>query len=166
MKQTLNWRLLVIAFLISMTSGQARAADDPATLVVKDFIASWQTFDIDKIMSYVADDCYYANEPSLTGANPVLMGRIKMREFLAPFFVRDPLIVPFKFHTEIKDMIAGGGGVVIQRVDNFQIANGKFAVKVAGIFKVKDGKIVYWMDYFDGGAFGPISTLMSNLAKK
>lgn len=117
-------------------------------------------------MSFVSDDCHYENVPSLSGDNPVILGRQKMREFLAPFFVKDPLIVLFKVTTKIKDTVSGGGAVALERVDYFEIGNSKIVLPVAAMFKVKDGKITYWIDYFDGAAIAPVTTLMTTLMKK
>lgn len=89
-----------------------------------------------------------------------------MRTFLAPFFAKDPLIISFNLRTEIKNSMPGGDGVAIERVDNFEIGNSKFAVPVAGLFRVKDIKVVYWIDYFDGASIAPVVTLMTSLAKQ
>ena len=134
--------------------------------VLNDFIAAWETHDVDTIMSFVAEDCHYENFPSLSGDDPVIKGREAMRTFLAPFFRKDPLIVPFKFHTEVETTIVGDNGIASMRVDHFEIgSSGKFALPVAGFFKVRNGKIAYWKDYFDGATIQPIITLMSSLAK-
>ena len=165
MPALLNRYLVTIALVFAAIVPSAYAEERSAANVVQEFLASWHSHDMDKIMSFVSEDCHYENVPSLSGANPVIMGRQKIHEFLAPFFLKDPLIVPFKVDTEIKDTIAGGDGVAIQRVDHFEIGNSKFALQVAGLFKVKDGKIVYWIDYFDGAAIAPVTTLMTTLAK-
>lgn len=133
--------------------------------VVGDFLDAWHTHDVDRIMSFVSEDCHYENVPSLTGENPVLKGRAAMRTFLAPFFAEDPLTVPFKFHTEIRMTVAGDGAVASQRVDHFEIGNGRFALPVAGFFKVRDGKITYWIDYFDGPTIQPITLIMKTFAR-
>lgn len=154
---------VVLSWAAIGTSAYASKAD---AKVVSDFLDAWQTHDVDKIMSFVSEDCHYENFPSLSGDNPVITGRDNMRTFLAPFFAKEPLIVPFKFHTEVKLVVVGDGAVASERVDYFEIGSGKFALPVAGFFKVKDGKIVYWKDYFDGPTIEPITTLMTALAKK
>jgi limonene-1,2-epoxide hydrolase len=157
--------LAACALLLGAFCPWAQASQADAK-VVSDFLASWQTSDIDKIMSYVAEDCHYENLPSLTGDNPVIQGRANMRAFLAPFFAKDPLIVPFRTYTEVKFVVAGDHAVAIERVDRFDIGNAKFALPVAAFFKVEGGKIVYWADYFDGNTIEPVSVLMKSLAKK
>ena len=57
-------------------------------------------------------------------------------------------------------------GMALERTDYFEIAGAKYSARVAALFKVTNGKISYWVDYFDGNAFAPIGTLMGALAKK
>ena len=142
------------------------AQDTAETKVVQAFLASWDSHDITKIMAFISDDCYYKNVPSLSGPNPVISGHQAISAFLAPFFAKDPLTVPSKFFTEVKNVVAGGDGVALERVDNFEFGSTKIAVPVAAMFRVKNGKITYWVDYFDGSVFAPVSTIMGAFAKK
>lgn len=143
----------------------ARAQDGGDAKVIQDFMASWSSNDIDKVMSYVGDDVRYENIPPL-GPEGVMVGKDKMRAFLADFFAKDPLIVPMTFRTEIKRVIADGkGGVAVERVDHQTIASKDFPLAVAAFFTVKDGKIVSWTDYFDGQGFQPVGTLMTALKR-
>lgn len=160
-----RYRFVAVLLLLLLPAAPVSASDADAK-VVGDFLAAWHTNDVDKIMSFVAEDCHYENVPSLTGDNPVIKGRAAMRAFLAPFFVKDPLTVPFKFHTEVKMTVVGDGAVASERVDYFEVGNSTFALPVAGFFKVKDGKITYWVDYFDGPSIEPVSLIMKTFAKK
>lgn len=162
----LRLRSLIAVIFIWVCMGGVAHASPADAKVVSDFLDSWKTHDVDEIMSFVSEDCHYENFPSLTGKNPVVKGRANMRAFLAPFFQKEPLIVPFKFHTEVGLTVVGDGVVANERIDYFEIGSGKFALPVGGFFKVKDGKITYWKDYFDGPTIEPITTLMTALAKK
>ena len=117
-------------------------------------------------MSFISDDCHYENVPSFGVKDRQIIGRDKMRAFLAPFFAKDPLIVPLEFHTEMTATTGGSDGLVIERVDYFEIGQSTYAIPTAGIFRVKAGKLVYWKDYFNWEAFEPVATLMTTLAKK
>lgn len=163
--QSKSWRLAIIFLTVCCLPG-AFAEDTGDAQLVKDFLASWHSGDIDKIMSYLSEDCYYANHPALGGSDPVIQGYDTIRAFLTPFFRKDPLTVPFKFHTEIDSLVAGGGGVALERRDIFETGNLHHSVPVAGFFRVKNGKINYWVDYFDGGAFQPVTTIMETYARK
>jgi len=129
--------------------------------VVDDFMATWTHGDVDKTVSYLAEDVDYINIP----LEPI-KGRAKAREFLAPFFNKDPLIIPFAVRTEIKHTLADGAIVMQERVDYFKLAGKEWALPVVGIFEVKNGKIAVWKDYFDMGQLQPVATLIEALKKK
>jgi limonene-1,2-epoxide hydrolase len=41
-----------------------------------------------------------------------------------------------------------------ERVDRFTMPDGKtIAIRVAGVFEVRDGKVAVWRDYFDLAEF-------------
>lgn len=144
----------------------ASAADSAESKVVRDFLASWNTGDVDKVMSFFAPDVYYANHPSLSGTDPVIKGLDNIRAFLTPFLRKDPLTVPFAFRTEVDKVIAGADGVAIERHDVFDFGALHLSVPVAAMFNVRNGKISYWVDYFDGAAFAPVTAIMTAYARK
>ena len=154
--------LLVLASVFTAV----HAAESAEMKVVRDFLDSWHSGDIDKIMGFFAADCYYANYPSLSGDDPVIKGNDKIRAFLTPFLRKDPLTVPFKFRTEVDNIVGGADGVALERHDVFDTGNLHHSVPVAGFFRVKSGKITYWVDYFDGAAFQPVTTIMTTYARK
>jgi len=158
------WSVVLLMSCL-LCGAAARAEDSTEAKVVRAFMEAWHSGDVDRIMGFLAADCYYANHPSLTGSDPVVKGIDNIRTFLTPFFRKDPLTVPFKFHTEIVNVVGGAEGVAIERRDVFETGNLKHSVPVAGFFRVKDGKITYWVDYFDSGAFQPITTIMSVYAR-
>lgn len=54
---------------------------------------------------------------------------------------------------EVKHQVAAGNLVMNERVDRFT-RNGKpIAVRVMGVFELRDGKIAAWRDYFDLAEF-------------
>ena len=166
MKNSRNLFAMVLVLACMSVMPAASAQDTAETKIVQAFLASWASHDISKIMAFISDDCYYKNVPSLSGPNPVISGHQAISAFLAPFFVKEPLTVPSKFFTEVKNVVAGGEGVALERVDNFEFGSTKIAVPVAAMFRVKNGKITYWVDYFDSGAFAPVTTIMAAFAKK
>ena len=48
---------------------------------------------------------------------------------------------------------ASGDVVMNERIDRMQVGDKQLQLAVAGVFEVKDGKIVLWRDYFDLAAF-------------
>jgi limonene-1,2-epoxide hydrolase len=157
------------AALICLTwAAPAARADDAqsSAKVVRAFFESWSTGNVDKVMAFIGDDIRYENIPPL-GPDAVMTDKAKMKVFLAPFFDPDGLIVPTKFHTEVKRIVADDqGGVAAERVDHQIIAGKDYLNPVAAFFTVKDGKIVSWTDYFDGKTLEPVEVLMTGLAKK
>lgn len=111
--------------------------------IVDAFIAAIERRDIEAAVALLADDISYENMP----IEPV-RGRDNVRQvlegFLAPATAVDWRIV---------DQFASGSTVVNERVDRFQINGGWLELPVAGFFRVVDGCIVLWRDYFDMGSY-------------
>ena len=53
----------------------------------------------------------------------------------------------------IKTMSVDGDTVFLERLDRHQLPNGWAELPVVGVFKVTNGKIVEWRDYFDMTVF-------------
>lgn len=107
--------------------------------IVLDFCATWNEGNLEKLMSFFADDAVYHNVPV-----PEVHGKENIR---AAF-------VQFAQHMEGIELImlnSGANGDVVfnERIDRFTYKGKKFDLPVAGVFKVRDGKIVLHRDYFD-----------------
>lgn len=107
--------------------------------IVRDFCAAWARRDIDELVGYFTEDAIYHNIPT----DPA-QGYDAIRGVLMLFV---PMASGLEF--EIKHLAADGDIVFTERVDHFQLRNGKVSIPVAGIFEVCDGKIAAWRDYFD-----------------
>lgn len=114
------------------------AAETANMQVVKDFCAAWPSHDLDRILSFFADN-----------------GSYRMTETMEPTKGRDALIARIKMiinnvtQFEILDTWARGPMVINERIDRFT----SFQLKSwhgVGVFLVKDGKIVEWYDYTIG----------------
>lgn len=151
--------LLLMAYPVAAQESEGKSLESKK--VVDEFMATWTHGNVDKTVSYLAEDVDYINIP----LEPI-KGRAKAREFLAPFFNKDPLIIPFAVRTEIKQTLAEGAIVMQERVDYFKLAGKEWALPVVGIFEVKNGKIAVWKDYFDMGQLQPVATLIDALKKK
>jgi limonene-1,2-epoxide hydrolase len=110
-----------------------------AQQLVLDFLAAWPRGNIDELMSFFAPDAVYHNIPV-----PAVRGAPAIREaFLAFARLMDSI--------EIENLhVAASGDVVFtERIDRFRSAGMALDLPVAGVFEVRDGKIVAHRDYFD-----------------
>lgn len=95
--------------------------------------------DLSECLQYIAEDCVYQNMPF-----PPVHGPEGVRSTLAGFFeITGPVRI------ETLKQVAVGNLVMNERLDYFDPPKGKaYGLPVAGVFEVKDGKIVAWRDYF------------------
>ena len=115
---------------------------DPASVVAA-FIAAVERKDIAAAVVLLSDDISYENMPidPVRGRDNV---RLVLEGFLAPTTRVDWRIV---------SEIVVGDTVVNERVDRFEINGGWLELPVAGFFRVSNGLITLWRDYFDMGTY-------------
>ena len=111
--------------------------------LVTDFCISWSRKNVDEVLSYLTDDCFYHNIPM-----EPCVGKAAIRKFVEPF-LKDAESAIF----EIKHTTSAGNVVMNERVDRFVMGPKKIELPVAGVFEVRDGKIAAWRDYFDLTSF-------------
>jgi limonene-1,2-epoxide hydrolase len=117
---------------------------DPASVVTA-FVAEFAPAhpDVDRIMGYFADDAVYHNMP----VEP-LRGREAIRQGISGFVTRME-----SGGWEVLHQAVAGDVVLNERIDRFKAGDREIALPVAGVFRVRDGKITEWRDYFDMGAW-------------
>lgn len=95
---------------------------------------------LDEAMVFIADDCAYHNMPM-----PLVEGAAGVRATLAGFI---QLFGSLRIQT--LRQIAVGEWVMNERLDHFDPPGGTpYGLPVAGSFRVQDGRITVWNDYFD-----------------
>lgn len=114
--------------------------------IVKDFFAEWgrgnmlAAFD-----KYLHDDAVWHNSglPSAEGKAACLKAA---EGFLSPYPVIDVEIVSFAAQDDV---------VLAERIDRMKGPDGSAGpeASVNGAMRLRDGKIVYWYDYFDPRPF-------------
>ena len=110
-----------------------------AERVVTDFLAAWERGNIDEIMSFFAADAIYHNIPV-----PAVSGAAAIREaFLGFAKLMDSIVI------ENLNVVADGDVVFTERIDKFRSKTVALDLPVAGVFEVRNGKIVAHRDYFD-----------------
>jgi limonene-1,2-epoxide hydrolase len=119
--------------------------------IVDQFIARVVAQDLDAACELVADDLEYDNVPM--GKNH---GPAGLKAFLGAMAggVAD---LQFVVHRQV----AAGDLVFNERTDRFLVGDRWFDLPVAGVFELRDGKIVLWRDYFD---MGPVNDLIAALS--
>lgn len=111
--------------------------------LVTDFCVSWSRKNVDEVLSYLTDDCFYHNIPM-----EPCVGKAAIRKFVEPFLKGADSAV-----FEIKHTTSAGNVVMNERVDRFVMGPKKVELPVAGVFEVNNGKISAWRDYFDLAGF-------------
>jgi limonene-1,2-epoxide hydrolase len=95
---------------------------------------------LDEAMVFIADDCAYHNMPM-----PLVEGAAGVRATLAGF-----IQLFGSLRIETLRQIAVGEWVMNERLDHFDPPGGTpYGLPVAGSFRVQDGRITVWNDYFD-----------------
>jgi len=111
--------------------------------LVTDFCQSWSRKNVDEVLNFLTDDCFYHNIPM-----EPCVGKAAIRKFIEPF-LKDADTVSF----EIKHTTSAGNAVMNERVDRFVMGPKKIELPVAGVFEIRGGKIAAWRDYFDLATF-------------
>jgi limonene-1,2-epoxide hydrolase len=116
------------------------APTDPAA-VVDAFLAAMEAKDYAAATPFVAADCRYEN---MNAPGTVHVGPAGVVGFLEPFFAP---ISKNEFHV-LRRAVAGPV-VFIERLDRHLFGSKWVELPVTGVFEVKEGRIVFYRDYFD-----------------
>ncbi len=107
--------------------------------LVKSVLETLGRKDYDAALPHFSDDCEYTNVPLSTVEGPE-----GVRAVLEPFFA--PTI---ENEFVWKHVAADGPLVFVERLDRHHLEKGWVELPVTGVFKVEEGKITLWRDYFD-----------------
>lgn len=103
------------------------------------FMAAAEQRDYDTALPLLAEDVEYQNMPL-----PAVHGRAAVRETLEAMLALCTG-AQWVVHRELSD----GDTVMNERTDRFELHGRWVDLPVAGVFVVRDGRIVLWRDYFD-----------------
>jgi limonene-1,2-epoxide hydrolase len=104
--------------------------------VVSDFSAAWATGDAGKVASFLSDDCVVR----FTQTQAAVKGRAIVEQQLKAGLSGS------KVEFEVLETFAAGELVANLRNDYITSKAGKQKIPVAGVFYVRNGKIVEWID--------------------
>lgn len=129
---------------------------------VKAFLSALEAIDIDKALTYVAEDVVYQNVP-LPPARGIAAFEKQMRMMQK---------YGSGFEVKVHHIAEDGPIVLTERTDVLESGPWRAGFWVCGTFEVRDGRIVLWRDYFDwatviaASAKGGFRALVSTLSKR
>jgi limonene-1,2-epoxide hydrolase len=111
----------------------------PGELVTA-LVRACEARDLDRVCSLVTDDIEYDNVP---------MGKVYgpegVRKVLSAGVTQEATDIEWR----VLEQIEQGDIVMNERVDRFLVNDTWIEIPIAALFKVRDGKICLWRDYFD-----------------
>jgi len=126
---------------------------DTNVQTVNDFCHSLPRGDSSETLAYLAEDVVYHNMPW----EPVT-GHVGVWEVLGPFLGGDE---PGMKQMDILDTAASGDIVMNTRSEVWELAGVRVVLPVAGFFRLRDGLIVRWDDYWDTVTMQPLLDAMA-----
>jgi steroid delta-isomerase-like uncharacterized protein len=149
--------VLAAAMMIAaLVTGIASAAEMSAAEVAKGYLAAWNAKDVEKAASFYADDVEYFD----VTVGEAHKGRDAAREVVQTFVTAAP-----DLKWEMKgEPIVSEDGIAFQWTfsgtntgafgPELPATNKRFSFDGVTFMRVKDGKITYQGDYYDGYGFG------------
>jgi limonene-1,2-epoxide hydrolase len=103
-----------------------------------------ERLDLDAVARHCTDDCLYEDVPfeAATVTGPAAI-RAKLEMGLGTLE---------RLPTTIHELLEDGDTIMVERTEVWHHRTGERAtLRVAAVFKFRDGKIVLWRDYWDAG---------------
>jgi limonene-1,2-epoxide hydrolase len=128
---------------------------------VRQFLRALEEHNGKKALSYLGDGVVYRNMPLPAARGAAAKAQIRAFMKLCT-----------GFEARIHNIAAEGPMVLTERTDVLQAGRFRTSFWVCGTFEVRDGKIVYWCDYFDwftvlaGSGVGGVRALVSVVADR
>lgn len=119
----------------SVSAAELTSEEQTNIQLVNDFCAAWSSHDLDRLMTFFADDGAYR----MTETTELADGREAVSARIGSFLNN---VERF----DILDTFARGPMVINERIDYFS----NFAIRSwhgVGVFFIREGKIVDWYDY-------------------
>jgi limonene-1,2-epoxide hydrolase len=122
---------------------------DSAEQVIRQFLAALKRSDVDELVSFFSDDAVWTDGPRGTYRGvDAIRAEIESQVQLVPSLT-----------VEVKNLVATGGTVMVERVDTFETQGKSFDLEVVGVFEIDgSGLIKRLRDYYD------LNSLMDRVA--
>ena len=115
--------------------------------LVTDFISAFNSRNLEAAIAMVDTECEYDNVPM-----GKVVGPEGIRASLEPFMAMCDQIEWLVSH-QVESGTVHAGVVMNERVDRFHLGDHWLEIAVAGLFVIRNNKIVLWRDYFDKQTF-------------
>lgn len=122
---------------------------ESAEQVVRDFLAALKRSDVDEVVGFFSPDAVWTDGPrGIYRGVDAIRTEVESQVQLVPSITVD-----------VRNLVASGGTVMVERADIFETQGRSFDLEVVGVFEVDDdGKITRLRDYYD------LSSLMDRVA--
>ena len=120
-----------------------------AEQVVRQFLGALKKSDVDELVSFFSDDAVWTDGPRGTYRGiTAIRAEIGSQVQLVPSLM-----------VEVKNLVATGGTVMVERADTFETQGNSFDLEVVGVFEIDGGgRIKRMRDYYD------LNSLMDRVA--
>jgi limonene-1,2-epoxide hydrolase len=122
---------------------------DSAEQVVRRFLAALKRSDVDELVSFFSEDAVWTDGPRGTYRGvDAIRAEIESQVQLVPSLT-----------VEVKNLVATGGTVMVERADTFETQGKSFDLEVVGVFEVDGSRLIKRLrDYYD------LNSLMDRVA--
>ncbi len=135
--------------MVWRTIEEASRVSATAERVVREFLAALKQSDIDELVAFFSDDAVWTDGPR---------GTYRGTDAIRTEFESQAQLVP-SLTVDIRNLVANGGTVMVERTDAFETQGKSFDLEVVGVFEVNDaGKVTRLRDYYD------LTSLMDRVA--
>jgi limonene-1,2-epoxide hydrolase len=122
---------------------------EAAEQVVRRFLAALKRSDADELVGFFSADAVWIDGPR---------GTYRGVDAIKAEIESQAQVVP-SITVEVKNLVASGGTVMVERADIFETQGKSFDLEVVGVFEVDgDGRITRLRDYYD------LNSLMDRVA--
>ena len=113
---------------------------DSAEQVVRQFLAALKRSDVDELVSFFSDDAVWTDGPR---------GTYRGVDAIRAEIESQVQVVP-SFTVEVKNLVATGGTVMVERADTFETQGKSFDLEVVGVFEIDGSSLIKRLrDYYD-----------------
>lgn len=110
------------------------------TEVVSALISACERRDLDAACTLVTDDIEYDNVP---------IGKVHGPEGVRSVLSGGVTAAAERIEWVVLNQVSEGDVVMNERVDRFLVEGTWVEIPIAAVFRVRDGKVCLWRDYFD-----------------